>query len=97
MNPLSIEAVLADERYETGRADRGGADAAIGPAYERECLRPPRPPRPPRPAPLCSQRNDHPAARGQLLDERRRDLRATRRHEDGVVGSICAPSQRAIA
>src|SRR5215218_3271110 len=44
-----------------------------------------------------ADRYDHAPAIRQLLDERLRDGRSARAHEDGVVGRILAPSDRPIA
>src|SRR6266545_1525625 len=86
MNRSSIEAVLADQGNEARLTDRCRSDALGGAAHEGERL-----------GPLCPERDDDAAPRSELLDQRRWNLRPSRRHEDRVVGRIGAPPQRSVA
>src|SRR5882724_7410370 len=90
MNESSIEAVFSQQGDEPRRAQGGAAYLGGGPLPhaldQREGLRP-----------VLPQWDEEAAVRGELLHERRRDLRATGGDQDRVVGRVRTPPQRPVA
>src|SRR5207302_2859557 len=86
MKLSSIEAVLSDEGNEAGLAQRNLPRAGVVPLHEGEGLRAAR-----------ADRDQEPAPRRELLDQGARDLGASRRDQDGIVGRVRAPPQRPVA
>src|SRR2546426_4217645 len=86
MNCSSIEAVLSDKGNEACVPQRGAANRCAVALDQGECLCAPLP-----------ERDEQPARRRELLDERGRDLGTPRRDDDSIVGGVRAPAQGPVA
>src|SRR6266545_7702179 len=83
----SIEAVLSDQGDEAGSAERRLQDSGVRPLEQREGLG----------AAAGAQGDQQAPARRELLEERRRDVRAACGHQNRVVRRVGAPAQGAVA
>src|SRR2546425_12143051 len=82
MNCSSIEAVLSHEGNEARPTQRGAADRRTVALDQGERLCAPLP-----------ERDEQPARRRELLDERGWDLGTARRYDDRIVGGVRAPAR----
>src|ERR1043166_7995711 len=86
MNRSSIEAVLPEQRDEPSITERRALELTLPALDQGQDLRA-----------AVSQRDEQAAPRRQLFDEWRRDLRASRCDQNGIVWGVGAPPQRAVA